>query len=63
MDDARERLTPYVGERENTWCPHCLKTTVTGGPIYALATTGPFRIGGWGICEECGYSPYAKETQ
>lgn len=59
-DDARERLTPYIGERANTWCPHCHKTTVTGGPIYALSTTGPRRIGGWGICEECGYSPYEE---
>ncbi|WP_017602219.1 hypothetical protein [Nocardiopsis lucentensis] len=57
---AREFATVHFGEPEPEWCPRCAKDTVNRTPIYALASSGPRRIGEYAICDECGHSPHTN---
>lgn len=61
MSGTYETAPAHISDPTYTWCPHCLKTTLTVSGIYALVSTGPRRIGEWSMCAqpECGYSPYA----
>lgn len=64
MSDTHETALVHIGEPTTHWCPHCLKTTLNRSSLYALASTGPRRIGEWAMCDQpgCGYSPYQQRS-
>lgn len=59
-EPVTEEIIPGVGERRQEWCPHCCRTTLVAHSIYAITSQGSHVIGEYAICEECGWSPYAK---
>ena len=59
---TRETAPVHFGEPHHTWCPKCRLNTVANTPIYALATAGPYCIGEWSLCSECGHSPYSDAS-
>lgn len=57
---ASEETTPTIGAVRHEWCPHCLKNTLQTATISAATSQAVHVIGGYAICEECGWSPYTE---
>lgn len=60
MSHTHETPPVHFGEPRQTWCPTCKVNSVANTPIYALASTGPYCIGEWSLCDRCGFSPYSE---
>ncbi|MBB4935670.1 hypothetical protein F4561_006579 [Lipingzhangella halophila] len=58
-----EEATPLIGEPEPLWCPHCQASTLWSATIYAFTSQGSHIIGGWAVCEGCGWSPYGWQQR
>ncbi|KAA9379627.1 hypothetical protein F5972_08205 [Microbispora cellulosiformans] len=50
---------PLVGEMRHGWCPTCQAASLAMATISAATTEGVTIIGGYAVCEGCGWSPYA----
>jgi hypothetical protein len=50
-----------VGEPRQEWCPHCCKTTLIVVDIHVISSQAAHRVGGYGFCHECGWTPYAEK--
>lgn len=56
-----EEASVAVGAVRHEWCPHCLKNTLQAATISAATSQAVHVIGGYAVCEECGWSPYAQQ--
>ncbi|MEZ0073604.1 hypothetical protein [Planotetraspora sp. GP83] len=51
---------PLLGDLRHGWCPHCRALTLSMATISAVTDAGVTVIGGYAVCESCGWSPYAE---
>jgi hypothetical protein len=58
-----EHVIPSVGDPRQEWCPHCCKTTLVMADIYVISSEAAYRIGRYGLCHECGWSPFAEKSE
>ncbi|MFI7467444.1 hypothetical protein [Nonomuraea sp. NPDC049646] len=54
-----EQVVPVVSDQGYEWCRRCQATTVATATISAVTSERTYTIGGYAICEQCGWSPYA----
>ena len=62
-DPQHEPIVPTVGESKIDYCPHCRSMDLQVAAIYAITSQGSRPIGGYAVCANCGWSPYADADQ
>jgi hypothetical protein len=56
-----EHVIPSLGEPQVEACLRCKEPTLIVVQIYAITSEAAHRIGGYAICAECGWTPYAEK--
>ena len=62
-DSQHEEIVPTVGEAKIDYCLRCHSMDLQVAAIYAITSQGSRQIGGYAVCANCGWSPYADADQ